>query len=457
MTKLDNIKPEKAAEALPSMPAIYGVDAYLSKDYLRAERDKLWPKVWLQVGRLEEIPKAGDYITYDILDDTILIVRTAPDKISAYYNVCMHRGRRLVDTPEGQRNACGEAEQFTCGFHGWRYDLTGANVHIADRADWRGALTPESLRLREVKCDTWGGWIFINMDPDCQSLLDYLAPIPAMLDPFELQNMHYKWRRWGIFDCNWKVALEAFMEGYHVETTHPEFNKFGSYRSEVQRYGKHSTRGYAVKGGDGNTGKIRLGGGGDPRINTAEMVDFTMRNVDTNFTTTLHKTALRLPDELPEGTPASEVLKHWLDSARREDAARGVVWPVVDRVHSNKAGNTWQVFPNFKIGHAVTNALCYAARPYGDNPDKCIFEIFTLELYPPNGDPKAQWEYLAVDDPRWGSVLPQDFSNMAAVQQGMKCRGFPGPRPNPMQEDAITQLHHALAEFMGLPTPRAID
>jgi hypothetical protein len=240
-----------------------------------------------------------------------------------------------------------------------------------------------------------------------------------------------------------------------VETTHPEFNRFGSYRSEVQRYGQHSTRGYAVKG-DSNKSKIRIGTGGDPRVNTAEMVDYTMKHVDTNFTNTLHQAALRLPQELPEGTPGPEVLKHWMDSARRDDAERGVIWPVVDREHVQKAGNTWQVFPNFKIGHALTNALCYGARPYGDDPNKCIFEAITLELYPEGGEPHAQWDYMPVDDPRWGSVFPQDFSNMAAVQAGMKCRGFPGPRPNPMQEDAITNLHNSLAQFMGLPVPRPI-
>jgi phenylpropionate dioxygenase-like ring-hydroxylating dioxygenase large terminal subunit len=435
---------------------ILDVDAYICSSFARAEGDRLWPKVWLQAGRVEELPDAGSYITYDVLDDSLLIVRDPSGRIRAYHNVCTHRGRRLFTRLGDQHDARGRARQFRCNFHGWCWNTEGENVYVHEAEDWGTDLNRQSLRLAEVKCDIWGGWIWISMDPDIEPLLDYLAPIPEMLDPFQLHRMRYKWRRWGVFDCNWKVALEAFIEGYHVNATHPEFNRFGSYRSEVKTYGRHSTRGYAVKGGDGNRGKLRLGSGGDPRINTAEMVAYTMKHVDTNFTQTHLAAALRLAQELPEGTPAPDVLRHWLDSARADDAARGVHWPVVTREQIDRAGNTWQVFPNFKIGHAVSNALCYSARPYGTDPDKCIFEAVTLELYPQGAEPGAQWEHLPVDDPKWGGVLAQDFSNLSAVQQGMKSRGFRGARPNPVQEGAITNLHRNLARYLGTQGPRPV-
>jgi phenylpropionate dioxygenase-like ring-hydroxylating dioxygenase large terminal subunit len=447
-------KGDRAATDSPQ-PFNIGPEAYISRDYARAELSKLWRKVWFVVGRLEEIPRVGDYVTHELMDESVVVVRSAAEKVSAFHNVCVHRGRRLVGASCEARDA-GRTKEFRCGYHGWRYSLEGENSFLPDAEDWGGALTSERTRLRTVRADTWGGWVFVSLDPEVEPLLDYLAPIPEMLDPFGLQNMRYKWRRWGIFDCNWKVALEAFMEGYHVETTHPEFNRFGSYRSQVKCYGRHSTRGYAVKGHEENTAKLRLGSGGDPRINTAEMVDYTMKFVDTNFTDTLHKAALRLPQELPEGTPAPEVLKHWIDSARRDDAARGVIWPTVDPEHVRKAGNTWQVFPNFKIGHSFSNALCYSARPYGDDPDKCIFEAFTLELYPEGGEPATEWEFVPMDDERWGGVLSQDFSNMAAVQRGMKASGFPGACPNPVQEDAITCLHRGLADYMGVGAPEPL-
>jgi phenylpropionate dioxygenase-like ring-hydroxylating dioxygenase large terminal subunit len=445
-----------------SQPVTIGADAYVSEDYVRAERDKLWRKVWQQVGRIEEIPEVGDFITYNVLDDSIIVVRTAPDKIVAHHNVCPHRGRRLVDIPKDAKNVTGTRSLFRCGFHGWRFDLEGACTYILDKELWDGALTPENTHLSELKVDTWGGWIFVNMDPGCEPLRDFLEPAAGMLDPFELENMRYRWRRWIVFDCNWKVAMEAFAEIYHVEETHPEFMQFGTFHGWARAQGKHSNIGYDApkglenaKGLEENQAKLRLGSG-DPRISTAEMQTYTWREVNTNTTQTLVNAALRLKDELPEGTPAAVVSKHWLDSARRDDEARGVFWPVVDPAHTAKTGTSWQIFPNFQIGHAVNNALCYSARPYGYDPNKCIFEAVVFELFPKGGEPETEWEYLPEDDPRWGSVLPQDFSNMAAVQQGMKSAGFRGTKPNPHREQSIANLHRNLAKFMNAGAPRSL-
>jgi nitrite reductase/ring-hydroxylating ferredoxin subunit len=452
-TNNPSIAEDVSSEPL-SEPLTIGAEAYISEEYARAERDKLWAKVWQQVGRVEEIPEVGNYLTYDILDDSIVIVRAAPDRIRAFYNVCAHRGRRLVDCPAGAKNACGQTTKaFVCGFHGWAFDLNGECVQVPDRESWKRSLTRENTRLVEVKVDTWGGWIWINMDPKCQPLREYLEPAVSMLDPFELQNQRYRWRRWLVFDCNWKVALEAFNEIYHVRKTHPEFMKFGDYPGWAKAQGKHSNIGYdAPKGMEETMGKNRLGTG-DPRKSTAEMQAYIWKHVNTNTTKTLVDAALRLVDELPEETPAPQVLKHWLDSARRDDAARGVIWPNVDPVHVGKSGTAWQLFPNFQIGHAVHNALCYSARPYGYDPNKCIFEVAVYGLFPKGEEPKTEWLYTPKEDPAWGSVLPQDFSNMAAVQQGMKARGFRGTKPNPYRERSTVNLHHHLAQYMGTGAP----
>ncbi|KJF19811.1 aromatic ring-hydroxylating dioxygenase subunit alpha [Rhodococcus sp. AD45-ID] len=454
MTDTAESIPESTVTESHSTPLTIGVEAYISQTYARAEGDKLWSKVWQQVGRVEEIPKVGDFLTYEILDESVIIVRSTPDTISAYHNVCSHRGRRLVDTPPGAHEARGQARQFICGFHGWRYDLDGKNTFAAERQDWPCGLTEESTKLRGVTVDTWGGWIWINMDPGCEPLRDYLEPAASLLDHFHLENMRYRWRKWLVFDCNWKVALEAFMETYHVPYTHPEFMNFGNFLGWSRAQGKHSNIGYdAPKGMEENQAKLRIGSGADPRKSTIEMQNFTWENANTNTTRTLVDAAQRLIDELPEGTPSDQVLRHWLDSARRDDEARGVIWPTVDPQVVAASGTAWQIFPNFQIGHALNNMLCYSARPYGDDPNKCIFEAAVYELFPAGEEPETEWEFTPPEDPAWRTVLPQDFVNMAAVQKGMKSQGFSGPKPNPYRERSIVNLHHNLATYMGTGAP----
>jgi phenylpropionate dioxygenase-like ring-hydroxylating dioxygenase large terminal subunit len=433
-------------------PVTIPTEAYLSADYARAERDRLWRKCWLQAGRLEDISNAGDFISFDIHDDSILIVRESADTVRAFHNVCVHRGRRLVDTPAGKRNARGNARNFTCGFHGWTYGLNGRCKHIPHVEDWQGSLNEERTSLGSVKCEIWGGWLWINMDADSVSLLEWLGVIPEMLDPYELHNMRPRWRKWVVFDCNWKVAMEAFNETYHVATTHPEFNAFGQFRGWARNHGLHSHIGYeAPKGLEEDAGKLRTGIG-DARISTADMQNFTWEAANTNTTETLVAAANRLVDELPEGTPATEVSKHWIMSARADDAARGVHWPIVDPLHTAKAGTAWQVFPNFQIGHAVNNMLCYMARPHGNDPDKCIFEAAVYELYPEGAAPDTEWTYTEPAD--WPPVLQQDFANMAAVQQGMKSAGFSATQPNPYMERSTASLHMNLARFMDTGGPK---
>ena len=437
-------------------PVTIGVDAYISPEYARAERDRLWRKTWLQAGRVEDIPTIGSYLTYDILDDSILIIRTAADEIKAYYNVCTHRGRRLVDTPPGARNARGKKMRFVCGFHSWTYDLDGHCVYIQDKELWNGALTDENTSLGKVKCEAWGGFIWINMDPESEPLLEYLDPAPGLLNPYQLQNMRCRWRKWIVFDCNWKVALEAFDEIYHVPGTHPEFMAFSDFPGWARNHGLHSNIGYdAPRAMDENQqAKLRIGTG-DARISTAEMQIYTWESANTNTTPTLLNAALRLKDELPEGTPPNEVLQHWLKSAKADDAARGVIWPEVEPAHNAKAGTAWQIFPNTQIGHAVNNMLCYQARPYQSDPNKCIFEASVYELYPEGEAPETEWQYTERD--QWPPVLQQDFANMAAVQLGMRNGGFRGTKPNPYRERAIPSLHFNLAKYMGTGAPRKLN
>lgn len=443
-------------------PALYPVDAFISPEYARAEADRLWAKVWQHAGRVEEIPNVGDFFTYEIMDESILIVRTAPKKIKAFYNVCPHRGRRVVDTPfetNGGRGA--QASKFVCNYHAWTFDLNGKNIFILDKDDWKGALTDDRINLVEVNVDTWGGWIWVNLDPNCVSLREYLEPAASMLDPFEFDKMRYKFRQFVVFDCNWKVALEAFLEPYHVASTHPQLAKYGSFRAWSKAQGLHGNDGYVTDGGgDGSSSVTTVyrtpKKGNDPRLMIAEMQREFWETIGTVTTQTLVDAADRLVKELPENVSAHEAHKHWMASAKAADAARGVVWPEITEQQLAEAGLAYHIFPNMNLLFGPTFLLYYRVRPYGDNPNKCIYEAIALERYPAGQEPKTEWAYVELTDPRWGGVIPQDFSNMVAVQQGMKSRAFRGCLPNPMQERKVSNLHRNLARYMGIGETRPI-
>ncbi|WP_428981610.1 aromatic ring-hydroxylating oxygenase subunit alpha [Novosphingobium album (ex Liu et al. 2023)] len=442
----------------------YPTEAFLSKEYLEAEKRLLWPRVWQMVERESDLPNPGDWMTYNVADESIIVLRKDDGTLRAFHNVCPHRGRQLVSVPDGVHSVRGNNRKtFICGFHGWTFDLDGQNIYILDPQDWHGKLTPEMTCLSDVKVDTWGGYIYINMDPDSVSLKEWMGRAGEILDHFELAKMHYKWRQWAIYNCNWKTAIEAFLEPYHVAGTHTQLLAYGNYYALSRQYGLHSVSSYDTRAPEfqmsESSGTTRAGKGDDARRSTYELIRENYETVNYSASTeTLVAAASRLVDELPEGTPPQEVIAHWMASAKRDDAARGVIWPEVPPEIMAEAGLAWGLFPNQNILHGVTFALCYRVRPYKDDPDKCVFESYALERFPEGEVPETEWVYADPTGENWGSVLAQDFSNMEFVQKGMKSSGFRGPLPNPHQEQKVINLHRNLAEFMeGRGAPNLLD
>ena len=461
MSHTAHIKNETVSEPVEELsePVTIGVEAYISEDYARAERDRLWRKVWQQVGRVEEIPEVGNYLTYDILDDSILIVRTAPDTIRAYHNVCSHRGRRLVDTPDGREERLRQADgsssaASTAGATTW----TAKCTHVPDKEDWKGALTDERTRLGEVKVDTWGGWIWINMDPDCEPLArlsrarrDHARSVRAAEHALPLAQVG-----------RLRLQLEGRDGGVQRDLPRPDDAPGVQQVRRVPRLGQGAGQDTATSATTRRRTWTRTS---RPSCGSARAPTRASRPRRCRSTPGRRRTPTRRrrssmrrcgwSTSCRKERPADKVLKHWLESARRDDAARGVIWPTVDPAHVGKSGTAWQIFPNFQIGHAVNNTLCYSARPYGYDPDKCIFEAAVYELFPKGRGAEDRVGTTAPDDREdWCYVLPQDFSNMAAVQQGMKSRGFRGTQPNPYMERAIANLHRNLAKYMGTGAPQ---
>ena len=213
--------------------------AYLSPEFQKLEYERMWNQVWQVACREEEIPRVGDYVTYEIGDQAFIVIRTAEDRIQSFYNVCLHRGRRLT-------SGTGSTSRFHCKYHGWQWNLDGSNARVLDREDWKGCsdMDDADLHLRETLVDRWAGFVFINMNLAAEPLMKFLDRVPEFLDCFEFEKMRYRWYVSVKAPCNWKVGLEAFVEGYHVSATHPQWPQFIDDVTRSATYGKHGMFAY---------------------------------------------------------------------------------------------------------------------------------------------------------------------------------------------------------------------
>ena len=202
-----------SVQALESKTDFIPYESYISPAFAKGEKERLWPAVWLVAAREEEFSEPGKFVTFDIADESILLTRDTTGQIRAFFNVCPHRGRRIT-------KGCGLAAKFYCNYHGRQWNLDGTNKVMIDSGDWTG-ISPADVALRPVRVDTWGGFVVVNIDGQAEPLLDYLHPWPEMWENYRIQDMRYRWFKTTKLNCNWKVALEAFLEGYHAQTTHP--------------------------------------------------------------------------------------------------------------------------------------------------------------------------------------------------------------------------------------------
>lgn len=424
---------------------IVPAENYISAEFLREEAELLWPRVWQMACREEEIPKVGDFYTYDILDQSIIVVRAEENLIKAYYNVCPHRGRTLTE-------GCGHTARLFCKYHGWQWKLTGENSRVVDRHEWGEDLKDEDIALREVKVGQWGGWVYINMDPDCASLEEHLAPAKMFLDPYDLGGMRYHWRKSTILPCNWKVALEAFNEGYHVQTTHNQMLRYMDDLTRSFAHGRHAHFGYWEALPPGSRSR-RLTEGApteDIRPGLLDYMEDMAATLNAGSSVQTVHAARRVMQEVPPGTPAMEVLQKFGQFIYEYCTSQGGEFPPISPEEMYKAGIDWHLFPNQIMLQGPTGLLGYRARPNGMDPDSCIWDVYSLQRYAPGTAPKVEqeWSMDLEDVDFWGKILTQDYQNMGAVQKGMKSRGFTGARPNPLQEVAISNFHKSLVEFI---------
>ncbi|MEM9530848.1 MAG: aromatic ring-hydroxylating dioxygenase subunit alpha [Pseudomonadota bacterium] len=213
---LDGIAWERAREAPPEgFPQLPRIPAgrYLDRNFLALEKAYMWDRSWLYALHRDELPDVGSYRLWDRAGSPIVIVRAEADRFRAFYNTCAHRGAPLVQDTEGRRKL------LVCPYHGWSYDLAGNLKAVRDPRDFPN-LDLGCYRLREVSCDTFGPWIFVNLDPAAPPLGEALAPFPDHWSTLDVEDIRHIHSSSFEVPCNVKILLDAFMESYHVKSIH---------------------------------------------------------------------------------------------------------------------------------------------------------------------------------------------------------------------------------------------
>ena len=195
-----------------------------SPEFYELEREAVFKRAWLNVGRVEEVPRVGSYFTKEIdaAKTSVIVVKGKDEQIRAFYNICRHRGNKLVWNDFPNEEVKGTCRQFTCKYHGWRYDLDGALTFVQQEGEFFD-LDSAQYGLSPVHCDIWNGFIFINFDPEPrQTLREFLGPMITALDDYPFEKMTERYDFVAHNNSNWKIFADAFQEYYHVPSLHPQ-------------------------------------------------------------------------------------------------------------------------------------------------------------------------------------------------------------------------------------------
>ncbi|HMB78378.1 MAG TPA: aromatic ring-hydroxylating dioxygenase subunit alpha [Kiloniellaceae bacterium] len=195
-------------EQAESMPGAF----YTSPALLQVERRALFRREWICVGRADELPDPGDYMTFDILEEPVLIIRGDDGEIRALSNVCRHRGM-LVAAGRGN------GKHLSCPYHAWTYDSRGRLV-AAPHMNKRAGFDRSKVCLPAFRSEIWQGFIFVTLDAETPPLAPRLSGLEEIVRNYHFEEMTVRHVADTVWDTNWKCLVENFMEGYHLSPLH---------------------------------------------------------------------------------------------------------------------------------------------------------------------------------------------------------------------------------------------
>ncbi len=411
---------------------------YYDEDFHQLEGDQLWSRTWQMACRLEEIPDPFDFTTYEILGQSIILVRTEDAGVDALQNTCRHRGVRLADS----RGSCETG--FVCPFHGWCYGPDGTNTFVSKAKSFsEHNLAAGDIDLTPVRCETWGGCAWINLSTDAPPLRDCIEPFATTLDAWKLASMRAEWWHSFRLPVNWKLAESAFLEQYHVIAAHPQlvdpdrFAPRDPSQFDAWRWLASELR-YLNTMSEGMAGMVHAD---DVRI--AESLAESMGE-----------------DDLPADPMGA--MSHWQrslnDAVVRWHRDRDHDIPDLNRLEDDGLNQPMgYCFPHFFVLPMYSSASSYRFRPIG--PEETLMEIWSLTRYPSGeqGPRPTPPEPLEFDDPSVPPIPTQDFSNLPRQQRGLHNPGFEYMRFSEGIEGGVANFERTVDGFLaGLPYDQLI-
>jgi phenylpropionate dioxygenase-like ring-hydroxylating dioxygenase large terminal subunit len=394
----------------------------ISPAHYELERDAIYRRTWLNIGRIEQLPKAGSYFTkeLDAASTSVIVVRGTDGEVRAFYNVCRHRGNKLVWTDFPDKEVSGVCRQFTCKYHGWRYGLEGELTFVQQESEFFD-IHKSDYGLVPVKAEVWEGFIFVNLDGGkTEPLQEYLGAFGEGLAgyPFHKMTQVHKYR--AEVRSNWKLFIDAFAEFYHAPILHAKQSVSEESR-KLQNFG-YEALAYDI---DGPHGMVSSWGGMSPPkdLNMVKPIEQALRS------------GLFGPWESPD--PGMKELPPALNPAR----------------HPAWGMDSFVFFPNFMILIWKTNwYLTYHYWPTAYNTH--IFEGACYFLPPANARERLAQELAVVT---FKEYALQDANTLEATQTMLESRSVT-EFPLNDQEVLLRHLHTTAGRYVnefkqGVPVP----
>ena len=415
----------------------FGKEGYFCRQHMEREWQNLWPRVWLLAGVSSDFPAVGDYFLFDIGNESIIVARTESGP-KAYYNVCSHRGSRLVRAERGSRM------RFICPFHGWKFDLDGKLTAITDRETFREEVVCHDPGLVALACEEKAGLVFVSMRENPPPLAASIGLPETYLETYRIDRMKVVRHVRTEWKSNWKVGVEAFYETYHLHQVHPE------------------TRGVMADLGvqcdlypNGASRMIVPIGQMTPRIKDQDTLNEGLEAM-------LRDAGL---DPASFAGRARDVRPAIQQAKRKRAALLGMDYsPFVD----GQLTDSWAtgIFPNVQIGCHPEGVFVMRFLPHPSDPERFYYDTMTLIAPVDHPDYKVPgWmglpegtdvsgkvrpaceHFSAEEDGNLGLVLGQDSELLPTVQAGMRSRAFKHQLWSE-QEQRLRHFHVELERYL---------